>query len=98
MRSHAPGMGITYPHNARASITDLRLSPSPERISTSKAYLSPYCTPLSPWWITYPPGIELALQARRNGHQDSNLTLFWVLIHFSTGPITTTISFLFHNK
>ena len=93
MRSHAPDMGISYPHIARASITDLRLSPLPEIISTSQGHPSPSCTPLSPWWITYPPGIELALQARRNGHQGINLTQFWVLIHFSTGPITTTISF-----
>ncbi len=42
--------------------------------------------------------LEMALQANRNNHRDSNLTLFWKSIHFSTEPITTTISLLFDNK
>jgi hypothetical protein len=98
MSAYAPGMGITYPHTVRALLSHFSLSPLPERISTSTAHLSPFCTPYPPWWITYPPGVEVALQAHRNGHSYSDLTLFWGLIHFSTGPITTTTSFLFHNK
>jgi hypothetical protein len=57
MCSYPPGMGISYPHTVRARISLLRLSPLPERISTSHANLSPCHTPLSPWWISYPQGL-----------------------------------------
>ena len=85
------------PYHTSLDFSSLFIPITPKNIHFYCASIPILYTYIS-WVDNLSTKIEMALQANRNRHHNSDFAFFWKSIHFSTEPITTTISLLFDNK